>query len=108
MCPREVLSSDALNFCWWSVVGETGEGLALGDDDTGLDRLIPARVVSRMVFPAPLRPMIAALRRHHTQWSYLTMSDDPALADSFRPEHFVVVWPIGDGRPVLGDIFVGL
>jgi hypothetical protein len=36
------------------------------------------------------------------------MSDDPALADSFRPEHFVVVWPIGDGRPVLGDIFVGL
>ena len=52
---------------------------------------------------------IAAIRAHRTQWSYTTMGDDRALAESLRSEPWVVVWPPREpGSPVLGNLFEGL
>jgi LmbE family N-acetylglucosaminyl deacetylase len=51
---------------------------------------------------------IAALRRHRTQWSYQTMNDDRALADSFQRTDFVIAWPPRDGQRVLGGVFEDL
>jgi N-acetyl-1-D-myo-inositol-2-amino-2-deoxy-alpha-D-glucopyranoside deacetylase len=52
--------------------------------------------------------VVAATRAHKTQWSYLTMDDDRALAESLRREHWVIAWPRANGQPVLGDVFEGL
>lgn len=52
---------------------------------------------------------IDAVRRHRTQWSYSTMDDDAALAESLRREHWVIAWPPRrSADPVLEDIFDGL
>lgn len=52
---------------------------------------------------------IDAIRRHRTQWSYSTMDDDTALAESLRREHWVIAWPSRDPTDrVLQDIFDGL
>ncbi len=49
---------------------------------------------------------LAAVRAHRTQWSYATMDDDKALAESLRREHFVVAWPPRTaGSPRLAGIF---
>lgn len=53
--------------------------------------------------------VLAAVRSHRTQWSYQTMGDDRALAESLRLEHWVFGWPERPpGSPVLRDIFEGL
>ena len=52
---------------------------------------------------------IAAIRAQRTQWSYTTMGDDRALAESLRSEPWVIVWPPRNpGSPILGDLFEGL
>lgn len=49
---------------------------------------------------------LAAVRSHRTQWSYQTMADDKALAESLRSEHWVIAWPERPpGSPVLTDVF---
>lgn len=51
----------------------------------------------------------AGIRAHKTQWSYLTMDNDVALAESLRRNHFVIAWPPpANGQPPLADIFEGL
>lgn len=53
--------------------------------------------------------VVAAIRRHRTQWSYSTIGDDRALTEALRREHFVVAWPDRqDGTRVMSDIFEGL
>jgi len=52
--------------------------------------------------------VLAGVRAHKTQWSYLTMHNDRALTDSLRREHAVIAWPSPRGVAVLGDIFQGL
>lgn len=53
--------------------------------------------------------VLAAVRSHRTQWSYLTMGDDPILAESLRLEHWVFGWPERpQGPPLLSDIFEAL
>lgn len=53
--------------------------------------------------------VIAAVRAHRTQWSYLTMDSDPALVDSLRRDHFVIARPrVPPPVPPLADIFEGL
>jgi LmbE family N-acetylglucosaminyl deacetylase len=69
------------------------------------DEMIGVEVDSEAV----IERVLAGIRAHKTQWSYLTMDDDRALADSLRREHFVIAWPPRpNGGPVLGDIFEGL
>lgn len=52
---------------------------------------------------------IAAIRAHRTQWSYTTMGDDSALAESLRFERWVVVWPLREpGSQVFADLCEGL
>jgi LmbE family N-acetylglucosaminyl deacetylase len=69
------------------------------DETIGID-VDTATVVDRVV---------AAVRAHRTQWSYLTVDDDLPLARSSVREHWVVAWPPSPpGSPVLGDVFEGL
>jgi LmbE family N-acetylglucosaminyl deacetylase len=54
---------------------------------------------------ATVERALAGIRAHKTQWSYTTMDDDRALAESLRLEHWVIAWPIGAGPRILTDIF---
>ena len=66
------------------------------DEMIGID-VDTAAVVDRVV---------AAVRAHRTQWSYLTVDDDVPLARSSVREHWVVAWPPRPpGSPVMGDVF---
>jgi LmbE family N-acetylglucosaminyl deacetylase len=72
-------------------------------------RGVPDETIGVCVDTSPVVPRtIAALRRHRTQWSYQTMNDDRALADSFQRSHFVIAWPPRHDSRVLGGVFEDL
>ena len=51
---------------------------------------------------------LAGIRAHETQWSYTTMGDDRALAESLRLEHWMIAWPSRTDGRMLTDVFEDL